>query len=636
MRISESKIEEIRQAADIVDIISEKVQLRKRGKNFIGLCPFHNEKTPSFTVSEDKQIYHCFGCHAGGNVFNFLMSYEKISFVEAVQELAQQLGIELEFDQQAGEEKQSAFGGEQEILYEINTEAARYFSDNLLNKPEGEIARNYFLKRNIKPQTMRVFGLGYAIPGWDNFIGFAQSNTVLGDKFEKALSLGLIGKSGDGRYYDKFSGRIIFPIFSPNGRVVAFAGRILVESENHAKYLNSPESLIYVKGRVLYGLSHAKDEIRKLDKAILVEGYMDLISLFQSGIKNVVAVSGTSLTEEQVQLLSRYTKNVVLLFDADTAGIKASMRSIELLLKRDFEIKIVSLPQGEDPDSYVNKFGREKFEEMISYAQNFLEYQTAYFQALGMFDEPAKTAGAIRELMKPVSLIGDELKRTLLIKSIAKKFNLRESLLENELNRFLAGINKQLANDGKIKEREIEKKESFVLESQAVKENPVLYNIEKELVKFLFEGEEDIIELMSKYLRSEDFSIEAHRQLAELVFSTFESKNEIVAGSLIDKIDDDKLRTYILELTFDKYSISKSWEDINPGRTQEVVLKRMVLDTLKRFKSLLLEQELNSIHKRIEAAGSEEEKIELMKNIRDLRKEAEQIVENFDREEAVN
>ncbi len=220
MRIPEAKIEEIRSNANIVDVISEYVQLRKRGKNFIGLCPFHSEKTPSFTVSEEKQIFHCFGCHAGGNVFSFLMEYEKISFVESVQILAERLGIDLEYDEQANIEKQS----EQEILYDINTEAGRYFSDNLLNKPEGEVAREYFHKREIKPQTIRAFGLGYALNGWENFIEFAKSKKI---DLEKALNLGLIGSGKEGRLYDKFSSRIIFPIFSPNGRVVAFAGRIL-------------------------------------------------------------------------------------------------------------------------------------------------------------------------------------------------------------------------------------------------------------------------------------------------------------------------------------------------------------------------------------------------------------------------
>src|SRR3990172_8369298 len=417
MRIPESKIEEIRDSVDIVDVISQFVQLRKRGKNYVGLCPFHTEKTPSFTVSDEKQIFHCFGCHTGGNVFKFLMEYKKISFIEAVQELAEQLGIPLEFQESGYEEQQS----EQEILYDINTEAAKYFLNNLLNDEEGEEARNYLQKRNLKQQTIRAFGLGYTLRGWENFINFAKGKGI---DLDKTTELGLTGKSSDGRYYDKLPGRLIFPIFSPNGRVVAFAGRILNPEEQGAKYINSPESIVYSKSRVLYGLSHAKDEIRRLNKAILVEGYMDLISLYQNGVKNVVAVSGTALTDEQVQLLSRYTKNVVLLFDADTAGIKASMRSIELLLKRDIEVKIATLPSGEDPDSYINKFGKDEFDELIRKAQNFLEYQTAYYESQHYFEDHNKTAEAIRELVKLLALIEDELKRNLLFNSIAKKFNL--------------------------------------------------------------------------------------------------------------------------------------------------------------------------------------------------------------------
>ncbi|MHB8337287.1 MAG: DNA primase, partial [Ignavibacteriaceae bacterium] len=437
MRISENKIEEIRAAANIVDIISEFVQIRKRGKNYQGLCPFHTEKTPSFSVSPDKQIFYCFGCHAGGNVYKFLMDYEKISFVEAVQDVAERVGISLELDDESSSEKQS----EQEILYDINTIAAKYFSDNLLIKKDGEIAQNYFHNRKIKLQTMRTFGLGYAFPGRDVLVDFLKDRKI---DLNKALALGLIGSNNDGRLYDKFSGRIIFPIFSPNGRVVAFAGRVFHEKEGTAKYLNSPESLIYTKGRILYGLSHAKDEIRKLDRVILVEGYMDLISLYQGGIKNVVAVSGTALTEEQSTLLSRYTKNAVLLFDADTAGIKASMRSIEILLRRDMEIKIASLPKGEDPDSYINNFGKEKFDEIIKHALNFIEYQSAYYESQGMFEDVSKTADAIRELVKPIALIKDELKRNLLTKSIAKKFNLREKLLEIELEKAINQTGKQL------------------------------------------------------------------------------------------------------------------------------------------------------------------------------------------------
>ena len=357
MIIPENKIEEVRSAVNIVDVISEFVQLRKRGKNYVGLCPFHQEKTPSFTVSSDKQIFNCFGCHKGGNVFKFLMDLQNISFVEAVQDIAKRAGITLEFQESMPSEEQS----EQEILYDINTMAARFFSNNLLQSLQGEIARSYFSDRNIKIQTQRIFGLGYSIPDWESFLKYAKENKI---DLEKAQYLGLIEKNDRGGYYDKFRGRVIFPIFSPNGRVIAFGGRIMEKAENAAKYLNSPESIIYSKRRSLYGLYHSKDEIRRLDKAILVEGYMDLISLFQNGVKNVVASSGTALTEEQVKMLSRYTKNVVVFYDADPAGVKASLRSIELLVRQDFDVKIAELPKGEDPDSFINKYGREEFADI--------------------------------------------------------------------------------------------------------------------------------------------------------------------------------------------------------------------------------------------------------------------------------
>jgi len=627
MIIPENKIEEIRSTANIVDIIAERVQLRKRGKNYLGLCPFHTEKTPSFTVSEEKQIYHCFGCHAGGNVFKFLMEYEKISFVEAVQQLANQLGITLEFEEQTGIEKQS----EQEILYEINTQVARYFSDNLLNSLDGEIARDYFNSRKIKTQTMRSFGLGYAIPSRDHLVNFLRDKKI---DLDKALQLGLIGMSNDNRLYDKFSGRIIFPIFSPNGRVVAFAGRILDDKEGYAKYLNSPESIIYSKGRILYGLSHAKDEIRRLDKAILVEGYMDLISLFQNGIKNVVAVSGTALTEEQVQLLSRYTKNVVLLFDADTAGIKASMRSIELLLRRDIEIKIVSLPSGEDPDSFVNNFGREKFEELIKQAQNFLEFQTAYFESQGMFEDPAKAAEAIRELVKPAALISDEIKRNLLIKAIAKRFNLREKLLETELDKIISKTEKQVKSDLSLNEMKLSaySREQIVPDDSIKRTtNPLLYNLEKELIKLLFEGDESVVELISHHITHDEFIIDVHSELAQLVYESHKDEKEIVAGSLLERIEDEKLRSYVLEITFERYSIPKRLDD-KTAEEKRKILYQYALDTVKNFKLVKLDLEIADNHKKIEGAESEEERSELMKLNRDLSNEKKMITEELSKD----
>ena len=622
MRIPESKIEEVRTSISVIDVVSEFVQLRKRGKNYIGLCPFHNEKTPSFTVSEEKQIFHCFGCHTGGNVFKFLMEYNKISFVEAVQDLAEQLGIELDYAQTDYTEQQS----EQEILYDINTEAAKYFLNNLLNDAEGEGARKYLQGRNIKTQTIRSFGLGYNLRGWENFINFAKGKKI---NLEKAVGLGLIGKSDDGRYYDKLPGRLIFPIFSPNGRVVAFAGRILGPEEKGAKYINSPESLIYFKSKILYGLSFAKDEIRRLNKAILVEGYMDLISLYQSGVKNVVAVSGTALTDDQVQLLSRYTKNVVLLFDADTAGIKASMRSIELLLKRDMEVKIVSLPEGEDPDSFINKHGKDEFDELIKKAENFLEYETRYYDSLGKFDDSATAAEAIRELVKPVALIKDELKQTLLLKNIAKKFSIREKLLESELIKQVKQAEKFERSRAKIKTKNDSTASTLTIAESSRIESPVIYNREIEIIKLLFEADKTIAELLFKYIQPNEFTAGFHQKIISIIRNEFHKDENVTADSLFANLQDEQLETYVREIAFDKHSISSNWDSRFPGITDDMIVLKFAKDIVLRFRFEKIDEQIQANHRELELAEDEEAHINLMRANKELEEEKKRLREEL-------
>ncbi len=623
MRIPESKIEEIRNSISIVDVISEYVQLRKRGKNFIGLCPFHSEKTPSFTVSEDKQIFHCFGCHAGGNVFKFLIDYKKISFIEAVQEIAEQQGIEISYDDEGYTEKQS----EQEILYDINTEAARYFSNNLLNDEEGEIARNYFLKRNIKIQTMRSFGLGYALNGWENLVSYLKQKNI---DLEKAVQLGLIGRNNDGRVFDKLAGRIIFPIFSPNGRVVAFAGRKLREDDSGGKYINSPESIIYIKGRILYGLSHAKDDIRKLDRAIIVEGYMDLISLYQAGVKNVVAVSGTALTDDQAQLLSRYTKNVILLFDADTAGIKASMRSIEILLRRDFDVKISTLPKGEDPDSYVNKFGKEAFDEIIKKAENFLEYQTEYYESQGMFDDPNKMTEAIRELVKPVAIVTDELKRILLIRNIARKFNLREKLLEAELDKALDFQQKQIRLQTQRIMKQDNTAQKTLINTESKNITPYFYKTEREIIRLLFEGEKGLIELITNHITEDELVVEIHKEIFQKIYFEYVNGGSVSPADLISLFDDDT-QTYLRELTISNYSLSGSWQDFNPSVTQEMINNKYAIDLIVKYKQLHIDMEIAENIKHQENAEDEQQLVKLMKEKQELEKRKLSIREEIER-----
>jgi len=356
---------------------------------------------------------------------------------------------------------------------------------------------------------------------------------------------------------------------------------------------------------------------------------MDLISLHQSGIKNVVAVSGTALTDDQVQLLSRYTKNVVLLFDADVAGIKASMRSIELLLKRDMEVKIVSLPKGEDPDSYVNKFGKEEFDELIKKAENFLEYETKYYESQGKFDDPATATVAIRELVKPVALMNDELKRNLLIKNIARKFNLRERLLETELDKQIKQIKRFDRTDAKVSRERKSEENLTILIDASTELSPVMYNLEKEILKLLFEADRPVSELIFTYLHPEDFSNALNRELFELVKSEYENEDNFTITELIEVLKDESKETYVRELTFDKYSVSSSWEDRFPSLTAEMTLIKYAKDTVMKFVIERIEKNIQSNRREIELTEDESELLDLMKNNNELEREKKRIREEL-------
>jgi len=613
MRIPEKQIDEIRNASDIVDIISGFIQLKKRGKNFIGLCPFHQEKTPSFTVSEEKQIYHCFGCGAGGNVFKFLMDYKNISFVEAVEEIAEHVGIKIQYDSAPSEQQ-----NELEVFYEINLLAARFFSDQLLKSENGESAREYLKNRGIKLQTQKIFGIGFAPFSRESFLNLAKENKI---DLQKAKQLGLIDTNDKGEYYDKFRGRIIFPIFSPNGRVIAFGGRIFSGETNAAKYLNSPESPVYSKRKSLYGLFHSKDEIRKLDRAILVEGYMDLISLYQAGVKNVVASSGTSLTDEQVQLLSRFTKNVLVLFDADSAGEKAALRSIEILLKQNFEVKIISLPKGEDPDSFINKFGKEQFEEEISRAQNFFEYQTSQYEKQGAFEDAASTTKAIREIVRILSLLNDELKRNLYIKAIAKKFGLREKLIESELNKFLSEQKSGTQVFTQAKSNPDSQIEKLKLQNKFQNENP----FEKELVRLLFSGNEQIVTHILDNVAIDNFTNDDYKIVATIVENGF-NEGKISPAYLIEKIEDDDLKNLVLELSLSEYSISKNWDELSSNGKIEKDTYEHAIETVKNYQIFQIEEEIKRNNKLIEESKDELLHLELLKRNKELTEDKKAII----------
>jgi DNA primase len=605
MQIPEHQVEEIRANTDIVDLISGYVQLQKRGRNYIGLCPFHNEKTPSFTVSPEKQIYHCFGCHAGGNAYKFLMEYKNISFVESVHELAENLGIKLEENSAPNVEEKSEF----EELYEINVVAAKYFSNNLLNLPDGEIARTYFKERKIKPQTNKIFGLGYALPEWDSLLKHLESNKI---NLSLAKNIGLIDTRDNGGYYDKYRGRTIFPIFSPNGRVIGFGGRVMKKDEKTAKYINSPESKIYSKRKTLYGLYHSKEEIRRLDRAILVEGYMDVISLFQSGVKNVVASSGTALTDEQVKLLSRFSKNIVVLFDADPAGQKAATRSIEILLKAGFDVKLITLPNGEDPDSYINNFGYDEFNKQVAKAKDFLEFQTEQFYNAGAFNDPRESAEAIRELVKRVALIDDELKRNILIKSISQKFSLREKLIEKELDNILEF---NLKTNNKLIQRK--KNKATSLQSNPIENfhNATSFKMEQDITRLMLEGIMAIVEKVFDYIHPNDFKDKSFRLIIMTIYRLYQ-KGNISTASIIDNIKDDLVRSIAFQLILSPLSISGTqisdrWNKKREDKVEHNPLEE-IEHNIKKYRISLIDTQIKQNNHKIAVVEDEEIVVELM------------------------
>lgn len=398
--IEQSSVNEVLARADIVEIIGQAVRLKKRGSNYVANCPFHNEKTPSFSVSASKGLYKCFGCGRGGNVVSFVQEYEKLSFAESIHWLADFYKIEIEETERSPEQIQSV--QTEESLRILNEDAAKFFQETLLNSEEGQtIGLSYFKQRGIRTETIEHFRLGYDPEEGTSFFNAARTK---GYEAEILIKSGLV-KEREGRFLDNYRGRIIFPIQSNTGRVLGFGARILKTNDRAPKYINTPENELYVKSRVLYGLYQARQRISKLDECLLVEGYLDVISLHQAGITNAVASSGTSLTEDQLRAIGHLTKNLTILYDADAAGIKAALRGMDMALSQGFQVYLSLLPTGEDPDSYVQKNGRAGFEEYIAqHKQDFIGFRLE----LGLKEagtDPVKKNKLVNEIAESLALI---------------------------------------------------------------------------------------------------------------------------------------------------------------------------------------------------------------------------------------
>ncbi len=430
--IDPSDIERVIDAVSIVDVVEDYVKLSRRGANYVGLCPFHDEKTPSFSVSETKRMYKCFGCGKGGNVVSFVMEAEHLSFPEALRVLAKRANVQLQEQEETPEQR--AQKTERDRLLELVAWAQSWFNRSLMQHAQGRaIGLSYFKERGLAPETIRTFGLGYALD---------MPTALTGDALQAGFSADLLVKAGltverEGHRYDRFRGRVIFPIQSSSGRTIGFGGRALHLGERTAKYVNSPESDIYRKGTTLYGIAQAKAEIIKRDRSILVEGYLDVLQLHQLGVRNVVASSGTSLTLEQTHMLYRFSRNVTVLYDGDRAGIKAALRGLDILLAEGFAVRVALLPDGQDPDDYAKGHTLEEVEAFLTNgAEDIIEFKIRILLS-EHGDDPTKRAAAVSDIVRSIALIPDQLLRAAYVQRAAQLTGMGERALLAELARQL-------------------------------------------------------------------------------------------------------------------------------------------------------------------------------------------------------
>lgn len=538
--IDQATIERILDASQIVEVVSDFVKLKRRGVNYLGNCPFHNEKTPSFTVSPAKGIFKCFGCGKGGNSVNFVMEHESLTYPEALKFLARKYQIEVVEKEETEQERQQK--DDRESMMIVSGFAQKYFTAYLWNENEGRaVGLSYFRERGLRDDIIKKFELGYCPDGKSTFTEAAQRE---GYRMEFLEKTGLTIQRDDW-IRDRFSGRVMFPIHNVAGRVIAFGGRILKEDPKAAKYLNSPESEIYHKSRVLYGIFQAKREISRTDKCYLVEGYTDVLALHQSGIENVVASSGTALTSDQIRLIRRFTPNVTILYDGDEAGIKASLRGIDLVLEEGMNVKVLLLPPGEDPDSFARKHSASELLNYITGNEtDFIQFKTRLLIKTTEND-PVARAGLIKDVIRSVSVIPESITRAVYIRECSKLLNVEESVLYNEVRKLLRARSEK--NGGPLPpDHAVKVKPQFV----PPEEKPGLLHIEElELLRFLL-----------KYCKYPLFEQEAENHEEPEIITV----GEFIVGQLIeDELIPEKR---VFQVIFNEIAGRMDEPNFNPGR----------------------------------------------------------------------
>ena len=615
--ILKESIDRIMDAAQIEEVVGDFVNLKKRGSSLIGNCPFHNEKTPSFNVSASKGIYKCFGCGKAGNAVNFVMEHEKLTYPEALRYLAKKYNIEVLEDEKVTEEDKE-LSMKKESLMLVSDWAKKVFVENLWENEMGRaIGLSYFKERGFREDIIKKFELGYSLEGWTALCDRAEQ-----EGFEKKylLETGLsIFNEQKNSVYDRFRNRVMFPVHGVSGRVIAFGGRILKTEANSPKYLNSPESEIYHKSNVLYGLFFAKKAIREFDNCYLVEGYTDVVSLHQSGVENVVASSGTSLTIEQIKLIARFTKNITILYDGDPAGIKASLRGIDMILEEGLNVKIVLFPEGHDPDSYVREVGSTKFTEYVSSAQkDFIVFKTDLLLK-DVQNDPIKKAGLIKDIIESISKIPDDIKASLFIKECSHLLEMEERILLSELNKTRL---KKIKKDNQQQDLSIITPEDEIVKVQNRPEENNLSQ-EKEICRILVQyGDKDYIDteheintsIAAYVLHMIDevgiqFINEPYKSILEICRDAVD-KSYIPDSKFFINYPDASISVSAASLIVNQYNVSDKWKehDIHIPK-EENILKKVVDSALEHLQLKKLMNILSEIQKQIKEAKNEEDEI---------------------------
>ena len=580
-RYSEEIINEVKQANDIVDVISQYVHLKRSGRSFFGLCPFHNEKSPSFSVSPDKQIFHCFGCNVGGNVITFISKIEGTSFVETMQLLAERANIKLPtFDNNIDLKKEEL----KEKVYKVNEFTAEFYHNNLYT-PQAKIGQEYVKKRQLSNETLKAYRIGFS----GKFDELYNELKKQGFQDEEILESGLVNKNDNGKYIDRSRNRLMFPICDARGRVIAFGGRVLDDSK--PKYINSPENIVYNKGRHLFGLNVAKKGDTK--EILIVEGYMDVISLHQRGITNVVAPLGTALTEQQGWLLRKTAEKIIVSFDSDDAGIKAKLRAIDILQKMGCDLRIIQLEGAKDPDEYIVKYGNIRFKNVIEKALSVVEFKAKILQKDLNLENSSDKIKFLNEIAKLISTVDNTIEREVYIENISKQYDISKEAIYAEVNKL------QYKNK---KDEKVLKQNKTMIRKETDKIKQVDEKIKKRentIISILLNEELLIFDIIKQNIKPEDFQDEVNKKIVSILYEEFEKGNSNING-IIDKLNEEE-QSQITSIMAEDYEIDSN------------NVEKAVDDLLKNYQREKLDNRISEIRKLLEQISDEEEKNRLRK-----------------------